>query len=228
MRISKCKLNFKEEENLVLENRGDGVYAGVYNNVEEFATPKMTKIAFNAIVADFSAKRKAKDQGGDKEKIAFKTSTSVMRDTLFNMSDYVNSIALGNIDIIKLAGFDATWDPSKGKGKIVPVKETNLSLKRVNDASNELVSDCSTYPSDCFFVGILTEDSPLPDGFHADETGQITIPPNFKVEFFQHFGNKGKKVWKNLITGKTYYCYYFIINRHGMSAISNVAKNTCG
>ena len=228
MRISTCKLNFQQEQNLVLENRGDGVYAGIYNNVDKFATPSMTKVAFGVILSDFAAKRKAKDQGGKKEMIAFKSSTKVMRDTLFSSSDYVNSIALGNIDLIKLAGFDATWDPSKGKGKEVPSKETGLSLRRIQDANNELVSFCGTYPSDCRFLGILTEGFPLPEGFTISNTGKITLPLNVNFRIFQHLSTVGRIVWDELITAKTYYCYYFIFNAHGISVVSNEAKNTCG
>ncbi len=228
MRTHTCKFNFKFEENLVLENRSDGVYAGVYNNIDKFATPTMTKVAFGAIVADFSAKRKAKDQGGNKEKIAFKASTGIMRDTLFSMSEYVDSIAVGDLDLIKLAGYDATWDPAQSKGKSVPPKEMGLSLKRINDATNQLVSDCGTYPPDCYFLGILTEGFPLPHEFTVDEYGNIKFPPTTNFKIFINSGKIGKKTWKNLKSGGTYYCYYLVTNRHGMSLLSNEAKNICG
>ena len=61
------------------------------------------------------------------------------------MAPYVDTIALCDIAIIKMAGFEATFDPSQNKPGVAIVQSLTLVVE--NNSIEQLTSDCEKFPA---------------------------------------------------------------------------------
>ena len=226
MRTSKSKLNFKKFTSLKLEDFAEGIKAGIWGNLLVFLTIPMTLVAFLALITEYSDARKAYEQGGTAQLPLYQKTMKALKAALIILAPYVDSIALGDIPTIKMAGFEATFDPSQ-LGKSSGSKVESLTLEVENKATQELVSDCETFKEGTIIVGILSEGAPVPDAVKVDTVGAVTIPANTPNKIIVHTGKNRKKVYKNLTSGLYYYCTYFVIIKGVVSAMSVQVKKMC-
>ena len=226
MRKSTCSVSFRKKVGIALENFADLVKTGVYENALVFKNPTITLLIFTALLADFVTARVAYEQGGSAQLPAYKKAMKALIEALNTLAPFVDSIALGDIPTIKMAGFEATFDPSQ-IGKPGASKVQGLTLVVEGGAVEELTSDCESFPAGTSFVGILSEGALLPAGVTVDALGAVNIPVNTATRIIVHTSKQRKKKFKNLKSGLYYYCYYFILNKLGASQISNAVKTMC-
>jgi hypothetical protein len=231
-RKSQCKRDYRREGNLLLEDRAEGVKTGIYTNATPFTAPPITQVVFAANILNYANTRKAHEQGGTAQLPAFTAARKVMMGNLDAFATYVDGVANGDKQIIKLAGFAATYDDevlaAKGGGKAAPQTPQNVTFKRVENQSGQMIAECEAYPSTCNFITLLTENNPLPASVVVDTTGNITIPNGATMDIVINANKLRRKLFTGLTTGSTYYVYYIIINSKGASSISEGKKMLCG
>ena len=227
MRKSIVKKSYRKLDGTKLENKSEGIETGIYGNATVFVTPTVTKVVFSAAIVDFSQKRTIYEQGGIAQKLAYTKAKGVLMNLIDDQAEFVESIAEGNITIIKMAGFDATFDPD-GLSKPGVVRVDGISLDRLEKGTNSLVSDCGTMPKGVTLVGILSEGFPLPSEVVIDSDGNIIIPKGFTGQLRTNIKHQRRKFWRNLTSGVHYYVYYIAITAKGVSLSSLPVSELCG
>ena len=225
MRKSTSAFNFRKMTGITLEDFAEGVKAGIFGNVLIFLLTPMTLLVFTGLITDYSNARKAYESGGTADLPLYQKTMKALIAALNLFAPYVDTIALGDIPTIKMAGFKATYDPANAKGGIVV--EEGLNMKRPAKGSGSLISECSTYPSGTTFLGLLCEGAIKPDDITVVDSKFIKLPKGSTVNIILGASKQNKKVWTGLTPGVTYYCYYIIINSKGISSFSNVAIMMC-
>jgi len=208
---------------VTLENFSAGVMIGIYANVAAFATPTITKAAYTALFNDYVAKRKTRDAGGKADNMAYKVSRTALITALNTLADYVNSIAQGAIDCIKLAGYQASNDPSRLVPDKDPIAQEGVTLYREKKTVGQLTSDCGKLANGSHSLAILCEANPLPEGTTL-VNGILVFPTAITFKISLDLNMQKKRVWTGLTAGVVYYCYYIVINSHGASGLSNEAQ----
>ena len=227
MRHSGVKRNYREERNITLEDRAEGVEEGVYGNDKVFINPTMTKVAYHAILSDLIAKRKTYNSGGLTQKAPFKAAQDLMIATLDDLADFVFKVAIGDAEIVRLSGFDVSFDPASTGSAIGETGIHGLTLFSKANISGELQTDCETKATGTYYIGILCEGGPLPDSVTNDAKGCITIPPEVTMKIRVNYDMKRQKKFTGLTSGVNYYAYYIIIIGKFISGLSNESKCKC-
>jgi len=225
MRISNCSVKFRKFTGMVLEDFAEGVKAGLYVNDKIFLLPPVTLLVFEALIDTYSDARKIYDAGGTAQYPAYKAALDAIVAALNILAPYVDKTAVGDVSIIKLAGFVPTFVKAAGRPGASFVQF--LTLVSEKNLIEQLTSDCEVFPFGTSFVGILCEGGPLPADVTVDAEGAVVIPSTTTIRIFVHTSKQRKKVYRNLKSGTYYYCYYFVINNQGVSVISNQAKTMC-
>ena len=225
MRISTCSVRFRRFVGMVLEDFAEGVKAGLYADDKVFPLPTVTLVAFTLLITTYSDARKAYDLGGTSQYPAYKAALDALVVALDELAIYVNGIAKGDTGIIKMAGFVPTF--VKPSPKPVSSFVESLTLVSEKNTTQQLASDCEKFPDGTHYVGILCEGAAIPADVTVDDSGVVEIPSTTTIRIIVHTSKQRKKIFKNLKSGTYYYCYYFILNKNGASAISNQAKTMC-
>ena len=104
----------------------------------------------------------------------------------------------------------------------------NVTFKRVESNSGQMVAECETYPTGCRYITLLVENNPLPAGVEVDDNGNVAVPANTSVAVSINIDTKRRKLFKGLKTGSTYYVYYVVVNTKGASGVSDGKSMLCG
>ena len=136
-------------------------------------------------------------------------------------------VADGDVTIIKMGGFEATFDPTIVVPKPGPGRIDGITFKRVEDAPGQMVSDCGTLPAGTNVVGILSEGVQLPDNLVIDNKGNVLIPGSFTADVRFNISKQKKKYWINLKNGIRYYVYYIAVTSKGVRLISIAISEQC-
>ncbi len=226
MRKSTASLSFKRKSGISLENFAEAVKAGLFGNILIFLLVPITSAALQLLITDFSTARLAYESGGKAQLPQYQKTMKALINALIELAPYVDTIAVGDIAIINLAGFEATYDPKNAKGGIIV--EEGLTMHRPVKGTGTLISECSTYPSGTTFLGFLFESAMKQDNILVIDSKMISFPTGSPIRMLLGATKQNTKVWTGLTPGVNYYCYYIIINSKGISTFSNVAKMMCG
>ena len=227
VRKSNCKRDYHQLLGIKLEKRLEDVKAGVFGNTTVFATPPKTSIVVAAFLLDYADKRTKWEQGGIAQKDAYEKVVTAGRLMLDDFADYLDELADGNITIIKMAGFEATFDPEILLPKGGVNRIDGITFRRIEDAPGQMVSENGTLPKGTTAIGILSEGVPLPDDTVIDSTGSITIPGIFTANVKVNMTKQNKKFWINLKNGVTYYVYHVAVTAKGVSLLSVAVSAQC-
>jgi hypothetical protein len=230
-RKSLCKRNYRQAGNLAVEDRAEGVKTGIYTNAATFAAPPITQAAFAANILTYSNTRKAHEQGGTAQLPAFTAARKVLIGNLDKLASYVDEVALGDAQIVKLAGFEATNDITDIASKAIntaPATPQNITFRRVENNSGQMVAECELYGTGYRYISFLVENSSLPAGVLVDDNGNITIPAGVTVNIVINVSLQRKKLFKGLTPGSNYNVYYVVVNAKGASGISAGKAMMCG
>ena len=230
-RKSQCKRNYRSYGNKALEDRAEGVQTGVYTNAGTFATPTIKEVVFAADILAYANARKAHEQGGTAQLPAFTAARKVLIGDLDSLANDVDEVANGDSEIIVLAGFEATNVNSSNLARTTnaaPPTAQNITFKRVENQSGQMVSECEAYATGSKYITFLVENNELPAGIEVDDAGNILIPSALTVAISINIDTKRRKTFKGLNSGSTYYVYYVVVNTKGSSGISDGKKCLCG
>jgi hypothetical protein len=226
MRTSKAALTFKKKTGISLENFAEAVKAGLFGNILVFLVIPITSVALQLLITDYSNARLAYESGGKAQLPQYQKTMKALKNALIELAPYVDTIALGDIAIINMAGFEATYDPKNAKGGIIV--EEGLTMHRPVKGTGTLISECSTYPSGTTFLGFLFEGSMKMDNITVVDSKMVSIYTSSPLKMILGPTKQNTKVWTGLTPGVTYYCYYIVITSKGISTFSNLAKMMCG
>jgi len=228
---SSCKRSYRRAGNLIVEDRAEGVKTGIYTNAATFAAPPITQAVFAANILTYTNTRKAHEQGGTAQLPAFTAARKILIDNLDVLATYVDGIAKGDAQLVKLAGFDATNDVTDIASKAIntaPATPQNVTFKRIENNSGQMVAECELYGTGYRYISFLVENNSLPAGVLVDDNGNITIPAGVTVDIVINVSLQRKKLFKGLTPGSNYTVYYVVLNTKGASGISAGKTMMCG
>ena len=226
-----CKRNYRRAGNLVVEDRAEGVKTGIYTNATTFATPPITQATMASNILNYANTRKAHEQGGTAQLPAFTAARKILVNNLDTLADYVDDIANGDAQLVKLAGFEATNDTAGAVSKAInttPATPQNVTFKRIENNSGQMVAECELYGTGYRYISFLVENNPLPAGVLVDDAGNITIPAGVTVAIVVNVSLQRKKLFKGLTPGSNYNVYYVVVNTKGVSGVSASKTMMCG
>lgn len=229
----RCKLSYHYLKIALLQIFAAGVRNGIYTNVAVFMTPAITQAVFEALIADFNTKYdNYKNRIGSKGD--YLTAKSALMAALDTLADYVNGVALGNPDIIILAGYE----PTKGSSNNVPppLQAQNVTITRGTPGT--LITDCDPVANADSYGVILVAGSELPETVIMSGSGQLEYTDDGlsgspsgtasaavpMVKVIIDLNKNRKKTFINLQIGTTYYVYYWSMNAGGVSPLSEVVS----
>ena len=226
MRKSTASVNFRKMTGITLEDFAEGVLAGIFGKILVFLLPPMTILIFQGLITDYSKARLAYESGGTDDLPLYNKTMKALIEGLNLFAPYVDTIALGDIPTIKMAGFKATYDPANAKGG--PIVEEGLTLQRPAKGTGILISECSVYDGGTTFLGFLTERPLTANDITIIDSKFVDFPIGSTLKIKQCPTRQNKKIWTGLTAGVVYYCTYIVINSKGISSFSNVAVMMCG
>jgi hypothetical protein len=158
-----------------------------------------------------------------------------LMNALDQTADYVDDIALGDANIITLAGYA----PTKGTSSSAPDPSQLTTVKLSRGVSGTLVSECENQTVIDDYICIMTTGEPLPKDVIISSAGQLMISPTEKPSTENaplvadtpvttlDFTKGRKKKFISLTPGTTYYFYFFGINAAGVGPLSTAVSIVC-
>ncbi len=208
-----------------------GVSNGIFTNTGTFTSPPIAQATLDALILDCNTK-----YGQYKGHVVTKTEMLVARDALITgldtMSQYVDSVALGNETVIGLSGFEAT--KGSASEQVPPAKPEGVEFTRTN--TGELTTDCPKIAGAEFYGAIFIRNNQIPAGIMINEGGQIVVndggdgtPPGPaapgpgvpEMKYILDFNKSRRKKFIGLEPGVTYWVYYYAVNTAGVSPLSD-------
>ena len=217
MKNSVCKLEFHKYSISDMDTFSNEVGNGIFNNPTVFTIPPITNVAYSVIQEAFGTTAADYSKYGITKKTAFIVAKSNLIEALDTFAEYVDSIALGDVSTIALAGFTPTKESNQPNEPLEKIDSFTVSLSK---SSGEVVIEIPAYTNqyavnyNCICVeGIPLNNPTLSNGqivLHADD-------PTVR----QDFNKKRRKVFAGLTPGTKYYFYVFASNTAGVSPLSN-------
>ena len=226
VRKSYCKRDYHKTLGIKLEKRLEDLKTGIFDNTNVFVAPPKTILVVAAFLLDYADKRSKWEQGGIGQKKGYEKVVKDGRIMLDDFADYVDEVADGDVTTIRMAAFNPSFDqaalPRPGINRI-----DGITLKRVEDAPGQMVSENGPLPVGTTVIGILCEGVPLTGEFEIDSEGSIFIPGTFTANVRVNMTKQNKKHWINLKNGVTYYVYHIAVSAKGVSLISIAVSCQC-
>ena len=179
----------------------------------------MTQLIIEALVTDYNGKRNTFKQGGTAAKIPYDTAHEVLIVALLLFAPYIDGIANGNEDILKLGVLpysDGTNDSaSRIRKGDVPDKLTYVA--GVGSAK----TSCASFGRGTKFIAILVKGGLLPAGVFMNLDGQLMFPDGVTMPpHIININGKRNKTITGLESKTDYYLYYVVIANGYVSGLS--------
>jgi len=242
MVVVRCSLGFKKLKVKSIPVFAIGVKDGLYGNTMVFPMPTIAEPIFIALINTYNDTLGIYEQGGKGQFGAFDSARTALLNALDLNAKYVDTVAVGDENIITLAGYMATKGTRSAAVK--PVQATGATAKA--DETGVIIAECAKQNSASSYGCILVAGSPLPAGINISDAGQLiftevdsdnesgntnTILANTLTNIFTKgaidFTVSRKKTFSNLTRGVTYYFYFFVINSKGVGKLSLPAQGWC-
>jgi len=228
MKKIRCSIAYHRIGVTQLDGFALGVRDGIYGNAATFATPPLTLAEFELLITDQSNTRAAYENGGSAQKGPYQAARQALMVGLDTLSNYVNTVADGDENIVLLSGFV----PTKGSSSKIPkpVEVTGVTIKR--GSKGEFFAECDTQAGVVSYGCIVSAGQPLSSEIEINEGGQLTVPKSEPTEgkaegdIFD-FGIKRRKTFINLTPGITYYFVFYAANAEGVGPLSRPVSLMC-
>lgn len=226
-----CNKEYHRMPDSELKTFATGVAGGYYTNNPPFTVLPLTLIAFQALIDDYDTKYDAYENGGDAQKGPFLLAKAALINALDLLAIETDKVALGNPDLIILAGFT----PTKTPGETVKPGQTVVTVKR--GIAGELIATCEKLEGAKHYGCIMTEAAPLPTWITINADGRIVVEtnnpmpgpmPGPSVASFQlDLTDQREKHFLGLKHDVTYYFYFYAVNAKGVGPLSEVVSMVC-
>jgi hypothetical protein len=227
MKKIRCRLSYHFYRNDNMEVFAIGIRDGIYGNVTIFMTPPLTQIQLQLLIDNFLNTYSAYKNGGIAQKGPFNIAKEQLMAGFDTLSAYVDSIALGDANIILLAGFVPT--KSSVSASTPPAQPQQVTITR--EVPGTFSTDCAVVEGADGYQALLSREL-LPATININASGQIVdmddsmpgggsaSPATSTLRFIIDLNKARKKTFSSLQIGTTYYVYYWAINAAGVSILS--------
>ena len=213
------------------------VRKGVFNNSTTFTAPTILQPDFQLLIDAYVNTRADYTKGGLQQKGPFMTAKDNLIEGLDTLATYVDSVAMGDANIILLSNFTPTnVDESQGH---IPTQPEGVDIER--GVPGEMFAECLPIEGAIYYGCIVVANHPLDEDFIISALGQIVItedgiqpplPPadpimGDYVKFVLDLNKQRKKHFVGLKVKVTYYFYFYAGNAKGVSALSAVQSLMC-
>ncbi len=217
MKKIRCRLDYRDFSNRDLIQICTQVSNGIYNDVNVFGSPVVTKVVFITAFNKYADAVARYDNAPKIEKTAMELARKEMIEILDIMRLYVDQLANGDESLINLSGFvptKATVDKS------TPLDATeSFDVRRTTNLGEVQVEIHKQSAYDALWYFVICSTS-------------YNLPANIVNEGVLDFSNKNDnmrinlsngrtKVFSNLPTGTMYYFYVIAANSVSVSPISS-------
>ena len=212
-----CKLNFRQFSPTNLDTFGQKVLNGIYNYPVPFTAPAIAKAdyedAYNAYVSTYLDYEKY----GITKKSAYLNAKASFLEVLNTLALYVELVALGDISIIALSGYEPSREVNE---PVKPLEKIdNFSAKRTENAGEvQVMINAITGYGRITYTCFCVEGQPI-EGLSV-VNGQLRFPAEAPVVFYDNNKTR-KKIFNNLTVGRNYFFYVFATNAISVSPLSD-------
>ena len=205
-----CK---KKDYNTLLTKVTNGIYG--IDNIGSFATPAITKVAFNTLVTDYRNANNEYEAGGKDEKPAYEVALGNMTTGLDILKKYVEELPNLTLDIINLSGFTAYKQSTSSSS--VPLPPDLNVIERIGGGTMTFNYDSSDGAE--FYGSIVVEGSSLPVGY-TFINGILDYPKTANARLLYNVLKQRFKTYHNLTLSQEYTIYSYAGNSAGISPLS--------
>lgn len=186
----------------------------------------ITETAMGIIITAFNDKRGAYKQGGLAAKRPYEIAHTNLLACLYLFIGYVNEIADGNEDILKLSKLPYS-DGTNTTAKRVQDGELADELFYVPGANGTADLSCAFFGKGAKYITIVVKGL-LPDGVSCNMDGQLSFPDGVTMppHSVNINGKRNKKV-TGMLPKTDYHAYYLVLAGGYVSAPSAALKIGC-
>jgi len=195
---------------------------GIFLNTSTFISPPTTQNAFQTVIDNYINKRAAYLLGGRGNKGPYQAAKKALMDELDILSAYVDTVAVGDANIILVSGFI----PTKGVASQGNPPATPGVPKVVRTDTGVLVAEVEAVPGAEFYGCIVTANAAKPENLNINAAGQLIITDGGNngglgiTSVYFDFNKSRKKTFTELPLRVDYYFYFFATNARGVSQLS--------
>lgn len=189
-------------------------------------TKPLTQLIIEAYVTDYNIKRNTFKQGGTAAKVPYTTAHEVLIDNVLLYAPYIDGIANGNEDILKL-GVLPYSDGLNDTGARIQAGEVADLLTYIAGVGSVKIS-CAPFGKDTKYFTIIVKGAPMPDGVFMNLDGQLVFPDGITMPVHMiNVNGKRDKLVTGLIPKIDYYLYYVVVSGGYTSGLSVALKIAC-
>ena len=200
----------------------------VINTTIFIGTPPITLLVLTGLITNYNLRRSAYIQGGLSLKKPYQTALSALRSGLCSLAPFVDDIAVGNEDTLKMSMLPYS---AKGNDTGDLIRKGALPTGLVYSTggiTGSAIVSCKTFGKNAKYIAIAVQNEMLPDGTTMTADGQIILPSGFAApSYIININGKRVKSLVNMIPKMDYYLYYvmmFGVNVSGLSLPLKIAS----
>ena len=229
-----CSLSYHQTPPDEVESFALGIKAGYFGNNPPFTVQPFTELFFEGLITDYVNKRAAYVNGGETQKGPFLLAKTALMNAMDSLAIETDKIALGDTEIIILAGFT----PTQAAGESTKPEQCVVTVKR--GIAGELIPGCAIIDNAKHYGCIMTEGAPLPEGVIINGDGRIVwnvetpepVPGALAAEpmftsLQLDLTDQRVKHFLNLKHDVMYYFYFYAVNAKGVVPLSEVVSMVC-
>ena len=199
------------------------VRVSLFGLPDQFPNPTVTQDNMKLLTTDLSDAASQFKSGGDLKKPDYTNVISAIKKMLNTIADYVDEVANGDKDIIKMAGMVPTGQKKIGDKAIkAKYKVSGVAGKRLNATMIE--TTCDALGAEAIYTCVVSEDNPLTKEAVINAAGQLRLPKNIpNIVHIDSSNQKTKKI-TDLTPRTHYYITYFVRIGKVITQMSDVVE----
>ena len=177
-----------------------------------------TAVAFALLISTYLSTQAAYQLGGKLKRSAFLAAKNALYGGVLAFAPYVNGIALGDIEILKLSTLPLLTAGIDYAALIAAGATVQHIIAIQGKVQRQITTTCPSFGEKIGYTVIVSEGVPLPPGFQLTPDGSFFAPTGIKC-IVNWFGNRNK-VFSNLLPKTEYYVYYVLSCQNVIGVLS--------
>ena len=191
-------------------------------------TKPVTQVLFDAAVVNYTSERTTYKLGGLTNKKPFEDAYDLLISVMIQLAPYVNGIANGDEDTLKLSMMPYTSGTNE-TGLIIKSGVLAKGLSYKVGTTGKAHVTCDYYGSGAKYICIISEGKPMPLGTKMGEGGQIQFPGGVDAPpFIMNIDGSRDKIITGMIPKVDYYLTYIVMCGGFVSDLSVAIIIVCG
>ena len=188
----------------------------------------VTQLLFDAATASYISERTTYKLGGLMNKKNFEDAYDLLIGMMIQLAPYVNGIANGDEDILKLSMLPYTTGANE-TGLIIHSGVLPWGLEYKVGTTGKAHVTCAYYGPATKYICIVSEGKPMPLGTKMLENGQISFPGGVEAPpFIMNIDGARDKIITGMKPKVDYYLTYIVMCGGFVSDLSEAVIIVCG